>query len=119
MAAGTTNTTFLREHLEWMGKASNWAKFAATASIGVVHAGHVKQSMALLQPYLPSGGLSTSPYSEGGALYGLGLIHANRSGGGASATVSYLSDALRNAGNDETVQHGACLARSSRSRRRG
>ena len=70
MAAGTTNTAFLREHLEWMGKASNWAKFAATASIGVVHAGHVKQSMALLQPYLPSGGLSTSPYSEGGALYG-------------------------------------------------
>ena len=27
--------------------------------------------MALLQPYLPQGGLSTSPFSEGGALYGL------------------------------------------------
>ena len=64
MAAGTTNTAFLRENLEWMGKASNWAKFTATASIGVVHAGHVQQSMALLQPYLPQGGLSTSPFSE-------------------------------------------------------
>ena len=53
--------------------------------------------------------LSLARARQGGALYALGLIHANRSGGGASPTVTYLSDALRNAGNDETVQHGACL----------
>ena len=136
MHAGTTNTTFLSENLEWMGKASNWAKFSATASIGVVHMGHISQSIQLLQPYLPNGGAVSSPYSEGGALYALGLIHANRGGlgvakpGGAQqlttstttddddeavvgsksrAAIEYLSEALRNASNVEALQHGACL----------
>lgn len=135
MNAGTTNTSFLSENLDWMGKASNWAKFTATASIGVVHMGHISQSIQLLEPYLPQGGVSSSPYSEGGALYALGLIHANRGGlvaapppppaqeagdgapaaaaedanGRSSAAVQYLSDALNNAGNNEALQHGACL----------
>lgn len=30
-----------------------------------------------MAPYLPRNGASGSPYSEGGALYALGLIHAN------------------------------------------
>jgi 26S proteasome regulatory subunit N2 len=54
------------------GRATNWAKFTAVASIGVVHKGHVHESMNLLQPYLPQGGQSSSPYSEAGALYALG-----------------------------------------------
>lgn len=65
-----------------MGRASNWAKFTATASIGVVHRGHMKESMSLLQPYLPQGGVSALPYSEGGALYALGLIHSNKGSDG-------------------------------------
>jgi 26S proteasome regulatory subunit N2 len=107
--AGTTRDSFLRENLEWLGRAKNWAKFTTVASIGVVHKGHVHESMNLLQPYLPQGGESSSPYSEGGALYALGLIHANKGGNGDSATITYLSDALRNGGNNEMVQHGACL----------
>lgn len=74
--------TFLRDNLDWMGRASNWAKFTATASIGVVHRGHMKESMNLLQPYLPQGGVSALPYSEGGALYALGLIHSNKGSDG-------------------------------------
>lgn len=74
--------TFLRDNLDWMGRASNWAKFTATASIGVVHRGHTKESMSLLQPYLPQGGVSALPYSEGGALYALGLIHSNKGADG-------------------------------------
>ena len=35
------------------------------------------QGRALMAPYLPRNGVSGSPYSEGGALYALGLIHAN------------------------------------------
>lgn len=36
-----------------------------------------------MAPYLPQGGASGSgsPYSEGGALYALGLIHANHGEG--------------------------------------
>ncbi len=109
MNAGTTTDTFLRENLEWLGRASNWAKFTATASIGVVHKGHVKESMNLLQPYLPQGGISASPYSEGGALYALGLIHASKGGAGNQDTIAYLHQALKNAGVNEVVQHGACL----------
>ena len=66
MNCGTTQDTFLRDNLEWLGKASNWAKFTAVASIGVVHKGHVHESMNLLQPYLPQGGQSSSPFSESG-----------------------------------------------------
>lgn len=111
MNAGTTNDTFLRENLEWLGKATNWAKFTATASLGVVHKGHVRESMNLLAPYLPQGGVSTSPYSEGGALYAMGLIHANKgfAGAGSRTTMEYLRTALKNSGSDETVQHGASL----------
>lgn len=109
---GTTSDTFLRENLEWLGKATNWAKFTATASLGVVHKGHVRESMNLLAPYLPQGGnVTTSPYSEGGALYAMGLIHANKgyADSGSKTTMEYLRNALKNAGSDETVQHGACL----------
>lgn len=109
MNAGTTRDSFLRDNLDWLGKAKNWAKFTTVGSIGVVHKGHVHQSMNLLQPYLPQGGQSSSPYSEAGALYALGLIHANKGGTGDSATITYLSDALNNSGNNEIVQHGACL----------
>ncbi|EQC29693.1 hypothetical protein SDRG_12693 [Saprolegnia diclina VS20] len=110
MHCGTTVDTFLRENLDWLGKASNWAKFTATASIGVIHKGHTRESMNLLAPYLPSTpgvpSPTSNPYSEGGALYALGLIHANK---GSSTTLEYLRAALRSSGTDEVVQHGACL----------
>lgn len=109
MNAGTTKDTFLRDNLDWLGKASNWSKFTAVGSIGVVHKGHIHESMNLLQPYLPQGGQSASSFSESGALYALGLIHANKGGNGDSSTISYLLDALRNSGNSDIVQHGACL----------
>jgi 26S proteasome regulatory subunit N2 len=105
-SSGTTVDTFLRENLEWLARASNWAKFTATASIGVIHKGHHAESQKLLQPYLPSAGnVGGSPYQEGGALYALGLIHANH----GQAQIDFLASSLRNAGNNEIVQHGACL----------
>eukprot|EP01113_Clastostelium_recurvatum_P036086 TRINITY_DN509_c0_g1_i1.p1 TRINITY_DN509_c0_g1~~TRINITY_DN509_c0_g1_i1.p1 ORF type:complete len:961 (+),score=274.09 TRINITY_DN509_c0_g1_i1:139-3021(+) len=106
MHAGTTRDTFLRENLEWLARATNWAKFSATAGLGVIHKGHLKEGRALLQPYLPNAnGTSSSPYSEGGALYALGLIHANH----GEAVTQYILGALRNCGQDEVIQHGACL----------
>ena len=167
MHAGTTVDTFLRNNLEWLGAATNWAKFGATASLGVIHRGHLNnvricpsrvscellrstcardavdwlfessmltilvtaalfitqrqacscscacrqytlqlrmQTVELMAPYLPSEGRTVSPYSEGGALYALGIIHA---GHGQSIT-EFLSKSLRES-NHEVVQHGACL----------
>ena len=37
MHYGTTSDTFLRENLDWLKRASNWGKFTATASLGVIH----------------------------------------------------------------------------------
>ena len=37
MHFGTTSDVFLRENLDWLKRASNWAKFTATASLGLIH----------------------------------------------------------------------------------
>jgi 26S proteasome regulatory subunit N2 len=108
MHAGTTSDVFLRDNLEWLGLANNWSKFSATAGLGVIHKGFFEQGMTILTPYLPTSGgesnIQGANYSEGGALYALGLINA----GCGSDVTSYLRDTLHNA-NGEVVQHGAAL----------
>lgn len=105
MHSGTTVDSFLRDNLEWLSRATNWAKFGATAGLGVIHRGHLSQGRALMAPYLPRDGGSTgSAYSEGGALYALGLIHANH----GQPIMEFLLQMLRSTAN-EVTQHGACL----------
>ena len=43
MHAGTTVDSFLRDNLDWLSRATNWAKFGATAGLGVIHRGHLSQ----------------------------------------------------------------------------
>ncbi|KAL8519470.1 hypothetical protein ACS0TY_010413 [Phlomoides rotata] len=92
--------------LYWLSRATNWAKFSATAGLGVIHRGHLQQGRSLMAPYLPQGGAGSggSPYSEGGALYALGLIHANHGEG----IKQFLRESLHNT-NVEVIQHGVCL----------
>ncbi|KAJ3148007.1 proteasome regulatory particle base subunit [Geranomyces variabilis] len=104
MSAGTTSDEFLRQNLEWLSRATNWTKFSATAALGVIHKGQLAQGMALLAPYLPREGVSGSSYSEGGALFAMGLIHTNHGAG----VVQYLRNALKST-QTEVVQHGAAL----------
>ena len=33
----TTSDSFLRDNLDWLKRTTNWAKFTATASLGVIH----------------------------------------------------------------------------------
>ena len=105
MHCGTTVDTFITENLEWLKRATTWAKFSATACVGMIHKGCINSSLSVMKEYLPQPGVHSSPYSEGGALYALGLIHANHGKG----ILKYLANALRNSGNNETIQHGACL----------
>jgi len=121
--AGTTNDSFLRDYLDWMKKASNWAKFSATASLGVIHASHVTEARHLLEPYLPSnpssgeegGGNTVSTeggYAEGGSLYALGLIHGSHSGSSAEKrkeTSDFIRTHLRASHANEVISHGAAL----------
>lgn len=100
---GTTSDTFLRENLDWLGRASNWAKFSTTAALGLIHRGSYINGVRVVRPYLP-GGSAPSKYSEGGALFALGLIYTGRKEGAEKELRKGLSDA-----NDPIVQHGAAL----------
>lgn len=104
MHCGTTSDQFLRDNLEWLSKAVNWAKFTATASIGVIHKGHEKEALHLMQAYLPRDSGPGTGYTEGGGLYALGLIHANH----GTAITDYLLNQLKDASNEAT-RHGGCL----------
>ena len=107
MNAGTTNDNFLKDNLEWVGKTSNWAKFSATSSLGLIHRGSKAEAMSILAPYLSRQQISAQPYSAGGAFYALGLIHCNSY---SAETMGKLIDALHEHSQDEKVAHGVCLA---------
>nr|GEX59037.1 26S proteasome non-ATPase regulatory subunit 1 homolog A-like [Tanacetum cinerariifolium] len=69
MHVGTTVDIFLRENMDWLSKATNWAKFGATTGLGVIHRGHLKQGRLLMASYLPQNGSGGgSRYSGGGSL---------------------------------------------------
>ena len=48
MHCGTTVDSFLRDNLDWLSRATNWAKFSATAGLGVIHRGHLSQARWLM-----------------------------------------------------------------------
>ncbi|KAI1290272.1 26S proteasome non-ATPase regulatory subunit 1 [Halotydeus destructor] len=104
MHCGTTSDQFLRDNLDWLARAVNWAKFTATASIGVIHKGHEKEALHLMAAYLPRDSGPGTGYTEGGGLYALGLIHANHGTG----ITDYLLNQLKDASNEAT-RHGGCL----------
>lgn len=104
MHCGTTSDQFLRDNLDWLARATNWAKFTATSSLGVIHKGHEKEALNLMSAYLPKDTANGFAFSDGGGLYALGLIHANHGG----AIVEYLFTQLK-AATAEPVKHGACL----------
>jgi len=104
MHCGTTSDQFLRDNLDWLSRATNWARFTATASLGVIHKGHEKEALNLMSTYLPKDSANSSPYSDGGGLYALGLIHANHGG----EIIEYLFTQLK-AATAQPTKHGACL----------
>lgn len=109
---GTTDDSFFRNNLEWLGKASNWSKFSATAALGVIHKGNLSQGRNILKPYLPES--NGSAYTKGGSLFALGLIFAGHGG----ETIDYLKLFVDEHGNSagsadsDVMLHGACLGSS-------
>lgn len=107
--AGTTDDSFFRKNLEWLGKATNWSKFSATAALGVIHKGNLSQGRNILKPYLP--GSSGSAHTKGGSLFALGLIFAGHGRETIDYLKKFLDDNGSSAGSNDTdvMLHGACL----------
>ncbi|PIC41822.1 hypothetical protein B9Z55_009110 [Caenorhabditis nigoni] len=105
MQYGTTCDDFLRNNLSWVSKATNWNKFNAVASLGLIHHGQEASAMKVLDPYLPKESVEGFGFKEGGAMLAYGLIHAKH---GDATAMSTLAQWLKTAEN-EPVRHGACL----------
>ncbi|SCU92496.1 LAMI_0E10748g1_1 [Lachancea mirantina] len=110
MHAGTTDDSFIRSNLSWLGKAQNWAKFTATASLGVIHQGNLSEGRKIMEPYLP-GSRAASRYIKGGSLYGLGLIFAGFGKEITGYLKSHLVENSSSAGDEDVdvLLHGASL----------
>ena len=112
MHCGTTNDEFMRKNLDWLSYATNWAKFTAASSLGVVHKGQLGKGRDILKPYLPvAGEKSGSVYAEGGSLFALGLISAGL--GDAEDISVFRAQIQQNQGETredvDVLLHGATL----------
>ena len=75
MNAGTADNEVLKANLEWVAKASNWEKFAATAGLGMIHYRNVNECRAVLKPYTTQSQIANSPYAAAGAYSAMGLAN--------------------------------------------
>jgi len=94
MNNGTSNDSFIRNNVDWLGQSANWSKYIATAASGMIHQGNMTPSMSVLGAYLPNMGSNQTggAYAEGGALFALGLVHK----GHGDSVVEYLKNTLKN-----------------------
>ena len=103
----TGNDEFIKKNMAFVTKATNWARFVATASLGVINMGNIKNSRTVMRDYLPGGSNSRSIYCIGGAYYAIGLIHA---GTNDQEIMAFFNEAISGPGNNkEAIQHGIYL----------
>ena len=106
MYAGTADDNFYRNNTPWFTNAKKWAQFITAAAIGVIHIGHLKDAMKILDSFLRP---DAPEYVLGGALYALGLIFVNYSWN--PLVIDKVMSNLQYAdGNSIPVVHGACLS---------
>ena len=106
MNYGTTNTMFLKDNNSWIKNASNWDKFATTASMGVLYKG-TSNALRLMQPFAPGESAGKSDYAQAGRLFGLGLIFPGRGTEIMPEIVQGLKLGKNN--KSDVLKHGGCL----------
>lgn len=110
LQAFTQDDAFLKvkENLEWAAKSTHWNKFSSIASLGLIFKNTHDKSH--LNKFLPeaNAGDGANNYSNGGALYGLGLLYT---GTNNQTIVDYIIEKTTNPtlNQNEVVMHGACL----------
>ena len=77
LASKTMNDGFFTSSFQKLKSMKNWSQFMVSASLGSVFA--LSRSQEKIQFYLPFKGTdqSNNPYSDGGALFALGMIYAD------------------------------------------
>ena len=65
----------IKENLEWAAKSTHWNKFTSISSLGLIHKNN--RDKQVFKKFLPenNSGDGINHYSNGGALYGLGLLY--------------------------------------------
>jgi 26S proteasome regulatory subunit N2 len=110
LQAFTQDDSFLqiKENLEWAAKCTHWNKFTSIASFGLIYKNN--KDKKVFQKFLPESnqGDAVNTYSNGGALYGLGLSFTGTSN---QEIIDYIFGVLTNPthSQNEVVMHGACL----------
>lgn len=110
LQAFTQDDNFLKikENLEWAAKSTHWNKFSSISSLGLIFKNHKDKSV--FGKFLPESntGDGVNHYSNGGALYGLGLLYTGTSN---QTILEYLMEKTTNPtlNQNEVVMHGACL----------
>lgn len=128
MQSGTGVSTFLKKSdgIRFLKPSNNWSRFTAAGVYGVVH--KATRASTHIKNFLPKADLTQTsiagPFSDGGGLYALGMVH---SGTGRGKNLDYLSTILGEALNVrislpvdenqsgfqlkswEPIIHGACL----------
>lgn len=56
MNSYTTNDSFCKDNMTWVSQATNWNRFQATATLGMIHMCNSKQANEVLDPYLTGAG---------------------------------------------------------------
>lgn len=108
MNARTKEDSTIKKNIEWISKMTNWCRFAATASLGVIHQGNIEKGLDVIRPYLPGSSQNPSIYAQSGAFFGLGLVYANTND---SEIVTKLNESLQaGANHQEVLSHGILLA---------
>lgn len=115
--AGTSNDQFIKDNIDWAQKSQLWQRFSSLASLGMVHQGQPEQAKQVFATHLPKaasaanapGAATPNYYSNGGALYGIGLMHQ---GTRDAETLKYLTEIITDPQQNkhEPILHGACLA---------
>ena len=94
--------------MEWAAKCTHWNKFCSIASLGLIFRN--AKDKKIFQKFLPESnqGDAVNHYSNGGALYGLGLLYT---GTNNQDIVDYIIGVSTNPthSQNEVVMHGACL----------
>lgn len=104
----TQNDSFLKDNLEWCGKATNWARFTASASMGAIHMGNTTKGYDVIKSYLPGQSVVPSLYAQAGAYYALGLTYANTND--QNILDKLLNDLVMPSNSKDCFQHGIYLA---------